>query len=159
LNDPPRILIVDDDENILKTFSTVLRDAGYTTDTAQNGKEAIEKTKANFYNLALIDIRLPDMEGIELLTNLVDTTPKMVKIIITGYPSLQNAVEAVNKDADGYIIKPANMADLLTKVKQHLEKQEKAKRYDQEKIKEFIETRIKESDTRENASPSKRKLG
>jgi ActR/RegA family two-component response regulator len=99
------------------------------------------------------------MEGIELLTALVETTPKMVKIIVTGYPSLQNAVEAVNKGADGYIIKPANMADLLTKVKQHLEKQEKAKRYDQEKIKEFIETRIKESDTRENVSPSKRSDG
>jgi two-component system response regulator AtoC len=153
LNDPARILIVDDDENILKTFSTVLRDAGYTTDTALNGKEAIEKSKANFYNLALIDIRLPDMEGIELLTALADTTPKMVKIIITGYPSLQNAVEAVNKSADGYIIKPANMADLLAMVKQHLEKQEKAKRYDQEKIKEFIETRIKESDTSEKTSP------
>jgi DNA-binding NtrC family response regulator len=150
LNNPPRVLIVDDDENILKTVSTVLRDAGYTTDTAENGREAIQKTKVNFYNLALIDIRLPDMEGIELLTALADTTPKMVKIIITGYPSLQNAVEAVNKGADGYIIKPANMADLLTKVKQHLEKQEKSKRYDQEKIKDFIETRIKESNSREN---------
>ena len=154
MNDPPRVLIVDDDENILKTFSTALRDAGYTTDTAENGREAIEKAKANFYNLALIDIRLPDMEGTELLTALADTTPKMVKIIITGYPSLQNAVEAVNKSADGYIIKPANMADLLARVKQHLEKQEQAKRYDQEKIKEFIETRIKESNARENTSPS-----
>lgn len=155
MNDPPRILIVDDDENILKTVSTVLRDAGYATDTAENGREAIEKTKANFYNLALIDIRLPDMEGTELLTALVDTTPKMVKIIITGFPSLQNAVEAVNKGADGYIIKPANMADLLTKVKQCLENQEKAKRYDQEKIKEFIETRIKQSNTRDQAVEEK----
>ena len=151
-----RILVIDDDQEILKTFSAVLKETGYVVDTAESGREAIEKSEANFYNLALIDIRLPDMEGIELLTALAETTPKMVKIIVTGYPSLQNAVEAVNKGADGYIIKPANMADLLTKVKQHLEKQEKAKRYDQEKIKEFIETRIKESDTRENVSPSKR---
>jgi len=154
-----RILVIDDDREILKTFSAALKGAGYVVETAETGKDAIEKAKANFYNLALIDIRLPDMEGIELLTALVETTPKMVKIIVTGYPSLQNAVEAVNKGADGYIIKPANMADLLTKVKQHLEKQEKAKRYDQEKIKEFIETRIKESDTRENVSPSKRSDG
>jgi two-component system response regulator GlrR len=154
-----RILVIDDDREILKTFSAALKGTGYVVETAETGKDAIEKAKANFYNLALIDIRLPDMEGIELLTALVETTPKMVKIIVTGYPSLQNAVEAVNKGADGYIIKPANMADLLTKVKQHLEKQEKAKRYDQEKIKEFIETRIKESDTRENVSPSKRSDG
>jgi len=156
LSDPVRILIVDDDENILKTFSTALRDAGYTVDTTENGSEAIEKAKTNFYNLALIDIRLPDMEGTQLLTTLVETTPKMVKIIITGYPTLQNAVEAVNKGADGYVIKPANMADLLTKIKQQLEKQEKARRYDEEKIKDFIETRLKESRSGEKASPSKR---
>ena len=153
---PVRILIVDDDENILKTFSTALRDAGYKVDTTQNGKEAIEKARANFYNLALIDIRLPDVEGTELLTTLVETTPKMVKIIITGYATLQNAVEAVNKGADGYVIKPANMADLLTKIKQQLGKQEKAKRYDEEKIKEFIETRLKKSKSGETTSPSKR---
>ena len=153
---PVRILIVDDDENILKTFSTALRDAGYKVDTTQNGKEAIEKARANFYNLALIDIRLPDMEGTELLTTLVETTPKMVKIIITGYPTLQNAVEAVNKGADGYVIKPANMADLLRKIREHLEKQEKAKRYDQEKIKEFIETRLKESKSGKDASMPKK---
>ena len=156
MSDPAKILVIDDDESIRRTVSLTLQRAGYNVDTAENGKEAIEKAAAKFYNLAVIDIRLPDMEGTELLTALVDTTPKMVKIIITGYPSLQNAVEAVNKGADGYIIKPANMADLLTKVKQHLEKQEKAKRYDQEKIKEFIETRIKESNTTENASPSKK---
>ena len=156
MSDPVRILIVDDDENILKTFSTALRDAGYTVDTTENGREAIEKAKTNFYNLALIDIRLPDMEGTQLLTTLVETTPKMVKIIITGYPTLQNAVEAVNKGADGYVIKPANMADLLTKIKQQLEKQEKARRYDEEKIKDFIETRLKESRSGEKASPSKR---
>jgi DNA-binding NtrC family response regulator len=156
LSVPVRILIVDDDENILKTFSTALRDAGYKVDTTQNGKEAIEKARANFYNLALIDIRLPDMEGTELLTTLVETTPKMVKIIITGYPTLQNAVEAVNKGADGYVIKPANMADLLRKIREHLEKQEKAKRYDQEKIKEFIETRLKESKSGKDASMPKK---
>lgn len=156
MSDPVRILIVDDDENILKTFSTALRDAGYEVNTAENGREAIEKTRATFYNLAIIDIRLPDMEGTELLTTLVETTPKMVKIIITGYATLQNAVEAVNKGADGYVIKPANMADLLTKIKQQLEKQEKARRYDEEKIKDFIETRLKESKSGENTSPSKR---
>jgi DNA-binding NtrC family response regulator len=156
LSDPVRILIVDDDGNILKTFSAALRDAGYKVDTAQNGGEAIEKARANFYNLALIDIRLPDMEGTELLATLVETTPKMVKIIITGYPTLQNAVEAVNKGADGYVMKPAVMADLLTTIKEHLEKQEKAKRYDQEKIKEFIESRLKESKSKENASMPKK---
>jgi len=67
-----------------------------------------------FYKLALVDIRLPDMDGVELLTGMKQTTPKMVKIIITGYPSLENAVEAVNRGADGYIepIRKARLRDM-----------------------------------------------
>ena len=73
-----------------------------------------------------------------------DTVPRMVKIIVTGYPGLQNAVEAVNKGADGYIVKPFKMEDLLKTVREHLKKQEEAKKYGEEKIKEFIETRATE---------------
>ena len=95
-----RILIVDDDETIRKSITTVLEEKGYLADTAENGRTAIRKSDKEVYNLALIDIRLPDMDGVQLLTALKETTPKMIKIIITGYPSLQNAVEAVNKGAD-----------------------------------------------------------
>jgi DNA-binding NtrC family response regulator len=149
-----RILVVDDDESIRKSFSAALEGAGYVVDTAQNGAEAIEKAEANFYNLALIDIRLPDLEGTTLLTAMKETTPKMVKIIVTGYPSLQNAVEAVNKGADGYIIKPTKMEELLNMVKEHLRRQQEAKRYGQARIKEFIETRLKELTSEEEHSPT-----
>lgn len=150
-----RILVIDDDQEILKTFSAVLRETGYVVDTAESGREAIEKSAANFYNLALIDIRLPDMEGMRLLTALRETTPKMIKIIVTGYPSLQNAVDAVNKGADGYVIKPAKAEELLNTIREHLRKQQEAKQYGEQKIKEFIETRVGELDT-EQKQPSKR---
>ncbi len=139
-----KILVIDDDESVRKSLATVLEEKGYAVDTAENGKEAVEKSRANFYNLALIDIRLPDMEGTKLLTEITETTPKMVKIIITGYPSLENAVEAVNKGADGYVIKPFNIENLLDTIKEHLKKQQEAMRYSEEKVKEFIETRAKE---------------
>jgi DNA-binding NtrC family response regulator len=142
-----RILVVDDDESIRKVLATILEEEGYVVDTAENGKEAIEKSHVKFYNLALIDIRLPDMEGTELLTALKETTPKIVKIIITGYPSLQNAVEAVNKGADGYVLKPFNMDSVLNTIKEHLKKQREAKKYSEEKVAEFIETRAKELET------------
>ena len=144
----PRILIVDDDETILKSLTVVLRENGYSVDTAENGREAITKSEKDAYNLALIDIRLPDMDGVQLLTAMKDTTPKMVKIIITGYPSLQNAIEAVNKGADGYIVKPIKMNELLTMMKEHLMKQQEAKKYTEEKVAEFIETRAKELESR-----------
>jgi len=139
-----RILVVDDDENIRKVLMRILEDEGYMVDTAKTGKEAVEKSRTKFYNLALIDIRLPDMEGVELLTKIRDTTPKMRKIIITGYPTLKNAVEAVNKGADAYIMKPFDMKELLSKIKEQLKKQREEKKYSEEKVKEFIETRVRE---------------
>ena len=139
-----RILVVDDDEGIRKVLKAILEEEGYVVDTAENGKEAIRKSNATFYNLALIDIRLPDMEGTKLLNAIKETTPKMVKIIITGYPSLQNAIEAVNKGADSYILKPFDMVNVLNKIREHLKKQEEARTYSQEKVTEFIETRVKE---------------
>ena len=139
-----RILVVDDDENIRKVLKTILEDEGYIVDEAENAKKAIEKSRRNVYNLALIDIRLPDMEGIELLTKMKDTVPKMRKIIITGYPTLQNAIEAVNRGADAYILKPFDMDKVLATIKEQLRKQEEERRYSQEKVAEFIETRVKE---------------
>ena len=140
----PRILIVDDDESIRKVLTAILEDQGYTVESADSAKKAIQKTKRKIYNLALIDIRLPDMEGINLLTRMKDTTPKMRKIIITGYPTLKNAVEAVNKGADAYIVKPFDMEKVLKKIKEQLKRQEEAKRYSQEKVAEFIKTRVME---------------
>jgi two-component system response regulator PilR (NtrC family) len=144
LDKPVRILVVDDDESIRKVLTTILEDEGYTVDTAKNGKEAVKKSQEKFYNLALIDIRLPDMEGVKLLTTMRDTTPKMRKIIITGYPSLQNAVEALNRGAHAYIMKPFDMNKTLEMIKEQLKKQEEEKEYSQDKVTEFIETRVKE---------------
>lgn len=156
MSEPAKVLIIDDDHEILKTLSVVLRDAGYSVDTAENGGEAVEKSKANFYNVALIDIRLPDMEGTKLLTALDETTPKIIKIIVTGYPSLQNAVEAVNKGADGYLIKPANAEQLLSMIREHLRRQAEAMRYGEQKVLEFIESRVKEQDARDKSPSAKR---
>jgi len=139
-----RILIVDDDTALLKNFREILESEEYEVDTAQTGKEAIDRTGQQLYNLSLIDIRLPDMEGTRLLTAMKETTPRMIKIIITGFPALENAIEAVNRGADGYIVKPLLDIDgFLKTVKEHLKKQEKAAKYDEEKVGEFIETRVK----------------
>jgi len=146
MGETARILIIDDDENIRKVLVTILQDEGYDVESVDTAKKAIERTRRKFYNIALIDIRLPDMEGIELLTRMKNTTPKIRKIIITGYPTLQNAVEAVNRGADAYILKPFDMERVLAEIKEQLKKQEEEKRYSQEKVAEFIETRVRELD-------------
>ena len=148
-----RILVVDDDEGICSVVETALKNKGYTVDIAKNAKEAIARTNMNFYNLALIDIRLPDMDGTELLTAMKETTPAMIKIILTGYPALQNAIDAVNRGAHGYLVKPINMDDLLRTVERHLKAQRELKEYGQQQVAEFVETRIKELDAEQpNAS-------
>ncbi len=83
----------------------------------ENGQQAIKASKEGFFNVALIDIRLPDIEGTKLLDKLKDTESKMAKIIVTGFPSLQNAIEAVSEDADGYILKPFDVKELLKMMK------------------------------------------
>jgi DNA-binding NtrC family response regulator len=144
MGENPRILVVDDDESIRQVLAAVLEENGYTVDTAENGKEAIEKTNTRFYNLTLCDIRLPDYEGTTLITKMRETVPKMRKIIITGFPSLQNTVDALNKGADAYIMKPFDMDKVLQTIKEQLKKQQEEKKYGQEKVTEFIETRVKE---------------
>lgn len=138
-----RILIIDDDENIRKVLQTILEDEGYLVDTADTAKKGIERSEKAFYNLALIDVRLPDMEGIELLSKLRNTKPKMRKIVVTGYPTLQNAISAVNKGADAYVMKPFEVEKILETIKDQLKKQDEDKSYSEERVVEFIETRIK----------------
>jgi DNA-binding NtrC family response regulator len=148
-----RILVVDDDESVRKVLATILEEEGYDVDTAENGREAIKKSRAKFYNLALIDIRLTDMDGTKLLRKMKDTVPEMRKIIITGYPSLRNAIEAVNRGADVYIVKPLCMDEVLKTIRDQLKKQEKEKRYTQKKVGEFIETRVKELEKEQTVTP------
>jgi DNA-binding NtrC family response regulator len=139
-----RILVIDDDVNIRKSLEAILSAEGYNVDLAKNGKEAIKKSESTVYNVALIDIRLPDMDGVELLTQVKDNVPKMRKIIITGYPSVQNAIEAVNRKADAYLVKPVDVKKLLITIETQLELQKMEKAYSEEKVVEFIETRVKE---------------
>jgi DNA-binding NtrC family response regulator len=138
-----RILIVEDDENIRKTMKNILQQSGYKTDTAKTGQEAEQKTKAKIYNLALLDIKLPDMEGTQLLAKLHENTPKMVKIMVTGYPSLENAMEALNQGANAYVTKPVKPAKLLALIEEKLNEQRQAEKMTENKVTDWIKTRAR----------------
>jgi DNA-binding NtrC family response regulator len=144
LNKHARILIVDDDESIRNTMKAILEDEGYIVDLASTGNEAIEMTQKTAYNIALLDIRLPDMEGVELLKQIKNYVPRTRKIMVTGYPSMGNAISALNKNADAYLIKPVDVEKLLNVVKEQLQLQEDEKNFSEQKVAEFIETRVKE---------------
>jgi len=143
----PQILIVDDDECICKTLSTILQSEGYQTTTATTAKKAIEKAKTQFFNIALLDIKLPDMEGTQLLAQLQETSPQTIKIMITGYPSLKNAVDALNYGADSYIMKPVDPAELLKTIRNKLETQQKTEKITKEKLAEWIQFQARKTQT------------
>lgn len=141
-----RILIVEDDENIRKTMQNILQQQGYETETAKTGQEAEQKTKDRVYNLALLDIKLPDMEGTQLLAKLQESSPKMMKIMVTGYPSLENAMEALNQGANAYVTKPVKPAKLLELIKEKLEEQNQAEKMTENRVTDWIKTRARELD-------------
>ncbi len=121
------VLIIDDDEGTRNLFSTVLSDAGYLVEAVGKGKDAVKLCKEGPFDIALIDIELPDIKGIELLKTLREIQPKMVKIIVTGHPSIENAVKSVNEKADGYLLKPVKIPEMLEMIKKVLA--EKADEY------------------------------
>jgi two-component system, NtrC family, response regulator AtoC len=115
------VLIIDDDPEMRKMLSEVLDGEGYSFETVKNGKDAIRICGKLPFDVALVDVELPDMKGTELLTKLKSIQPKMVNIIITGYPSIENAMKAVNEKADGYVLKPFEISALLAMMKKLVE--------------------------------------
>ena len=98
-------------------LSSILEGEGYTIEAVEDGKKAVKICEKASFDAALIDVDLPDIKGTELLSKLKELQPKMVKIIITGLPSIENAVKSVNEKADGYLLKPVNIAELLEMIK------------------------------------------
>ena len=114
------ILVVDDDKSILRTFSRILQKNGYEIDTAETGKEAIEKANSRHYALALVDFKLPDIDGLDLLAKMKRPLQNTIKIMITGFPSLESGIKALDQGADAYLVKPVKPEELLMLIQEKL---------------------------------------
>ena len=122
-----KILVVDDNDALAKTMKEILEVSGYVAETALTGEEAKKRILEGYFSLALLDMRLPDTSGIDLLKWIKKETPRTFVIMITGYPTLDNAVESLNFGANAYIMKPINAKEFLR----------------------FIDTKFKEQNERE----------
>jgi DNA-binding NtrC family response regulator len=121
------ILVIDDDKSILNIFTRILQKQGYSVDTAETGQEALEKLQANSYDLALIDVKLPDTNGTDLLARITQTHPNMIKIAITGFPSLEDATKVIDRGAAAYLVKPVKPEELVSIIAEKLKKQQNVK--------------------------------
>jgi DNA-binding NtrC family response regulator len=115
------ILIIDDDRNILNILSKILQRKGHTITTTETGQEAITKIQTQRYDVALIDVRLQDINGLDLLNQIQEIAPNMIKIILTGYPQDEDRTTALERGADDYLSKPIKSEKLIEIIESRLE--------------------------------------
>jgi len=116
-----RILVVDDEEVICNVLERRLTREGYSCTTANNGKEALNHFYKNSFSLIISDMKMPEMTGVELLQKVKAIDPKMKMIMVTAYPDIDLAVNAMRLGAYDFIIKPADLDLIVMSVKKALE--------------------------------------
>lgn len=115
-----RILVVDDDEYIRHVLKEFFESLGYEVLTAEGGKDALRKFEPGRFDIVISDLAMPDIDGLELLREIKIRDEKVLFFMITGYPTLESAVEAMKQGAYDYITKPFNMEDMRIKVERAL---------------------------------------
>ena len=128
------ILIVDDDPGILSTLREILELNDYTVVTSENAAGAIERVKETPFLIALLDIKLPDMEGTSLLAEILKIRPATKCIMVTGFASLDNAVLSLNTGAAAFVMKPVNPGELINTIREKIRELEEENEITEEKV-------------------------
>jgi len=118
------IMVVDDEKIVRESLFHWFKKAGHKVDTALSGFEALEKLEADTYDLMFVDIKMPGMDGIELLSKVKANFPDTLVIIITAYGSIESAITAMKTGASDYLLKPFK-PDHLSLVMQKIAQQKK----------------------------------
>src|SRR5213593_3101482 len=121
-NKDTRILVIDDEPMMTDSLRQHLSDEGYTVDTAATGATAIDLFDGGAHHLAICDLQLPDMDGLTLLRHMKDAKPNTEVIVVTGYGSVQSAVEAIKAGAFYFVEKPFDFEELSPLVEKALER-------------------------------------
>ena len=117
-----KILVVDDEKNVLVTVVAILEQEGYDVDSAPDGQSAIEMIRARQYDLVMTDLKMPGVDGLAVLEEVRKTSPSTVTLMMTGYGSVDTALEALQRGAYEYLLKPTEVADLKAAVQRSLER-------------------------------------
>src|SRR4030042_1164858 len=117
---PPRILIVDDDEAMLDACSQILTREKYVAVVAETGEKGLALLKKEIYDLIILDLKLPGISGMELLKKIKEETPEIPVVMITGFATVESAIEAMKSGAFDYIMKPFPPDELRVVVKKAL---------------------------------------
>ena len=116
-----KILLVDDEPVIRETLCSILREEGYGVTTASTGSEAMSMASRNGFDVAIIDLKLPDVDGVQVLRAVKDHNPAICAILITAYPTTESAIRAIQEEAYEYITKPFDIGHVKLVIKRGLE--------------------------------------
>ena len=125
--DKKTILIIDDDQSIRRVFTRVFEKKGYSVVAVDTGKKALDQIRRNRFDAALIDVRLPDMDGRDLLPEIQATSPKTVKIVFTGSPDVEFSSGGAAENMDAFLIKPVKPEVLLSILEEKLKAKRRGK--------------------------------
>ena len=115
--DPIRVLVVDDEEQFLKTVSKILERRGFAVTAVSTGEQALEAARKEAFPVALVDLKMPGMDGEQVLEALKREHPEMEVIILTGHGSIDSAIRSTELDVYSYLQKPAELDTLLYVIK------------------------------------------
>lgn len=115
-----KILVVDDEDALRVVLSAELESEGYLVQSASDGDEAIRILDSNTFHLILLDIKMPNVDGFEVLKYVKSNHPKTKVIMLTGFADLKNAIESKKLGAEDFVSKPYDLVDLLTTVERVL---------------------------------------
>ncbi len=118
----PKILLVDDEERFRTTLAKMLRAQGLEVATLGSGREALEELQNVAYDVMVLDVRMPDMDGIATLAEIKRIAPQVEVIILTGHASMDAALEIMQLGGYDYLLKPCPVEDLLTKIESAYER-------------------------------------
>ena len=140
-----RILVIDDEKIILKSCNKILSEEGYDVQTVQTGAEGLQRLKDEKFDIILTDLKMPEISGMEVLKRIMESYPDIIVIMMTGYSTVQTAVEAMKLGAYDYIPKPFTPEELIEAVDTALDKKKREGVYLR-----FLTVRVLEG---ENGSP------
>jgi DNA-binding response OmpR family regulator len=113
------VLVVDDDQSILRSTEIILQKEGYKVEVAETGKEALEKLQDTHYDVVLLDVRLPDMEGTDILLQM-NNARDTVKIMITGFSNVELGKKAADYGANDFLVKPIRPEEFVSTIRERL---------------------------------------
>ena len=134
---PDKILVVDDEKSVRDLLQRFLSKEGYQVTLARNGNEAIEKSRREAFNMLIVDMRLPDMEGTDVVRKIKQIDPETDAIVLTAFPSLESSLEALKLKVADYVLKPSgDWKEIISRIERAL-RQQRQKRTEQETLGEL----------------------